>query len=85
MESSSLINSKKKAKHHDRIIAHERRKLPTIILPLPRPGLLIGRDRGTGEDEGGDGHGMFPLTPTLSPAFVPQGGASLRQAPGERV
>jgi hypothetical protein len=39
----------------------------------------------TGEDEGGGGHGMFPLTPTLSPAFVPQGGASRRQAPGERV
>jgi len=27
---------------------------------------------------------MFPLTPTLSPAFAPQGGASRRQAPGER-
>ena len=26
----------------------------------------------------------FPLTPTLSPAFAPQGGASRRQAQGER-
>ena len=27
---------------------------------------------------------IIPLTPTPSPAFVPQGGTSRRQAPGER-
>jgi hypothetical protein len=39
-----------------------------------------------GEGEGGGGHAKFgsPLSFILSPAFVPQGGASRRQAPGER-
>ena len=41
-------------------------KIYLIILPLPRPGLLIGRDRGTGEDEGGGGQDVLPLTPALS-------------------
>jgi len=36
----------------------------------------------SGSERGG--HEMIPLTPTLSPAFAPQGGASRRQAQGER-
>jgi hypothetical protein len=62
MESSSRINSKKKAKRRDGVITRGQRKLPIVILPLPRPYLLIGWD-GTGEDKGGGERAKSPLTP----------------------
>jgi hypothetical protein len=55
---------------HEEFVTRERRKLTTTILPLD------------GDDYGGGGQVMFPLTPALSPAFAEA--ASRRQAPWEK-